>query len=96
MRKLEAAAEIRASRTLTDLLREVEARRGAYRSMTPEQRAAQEAAHRAAFIASIASPDAPAGSVRAALQEVCRRLGRQYLAEHTTQTDQPFNKEDFQ
>lgn len=75
--RLEAAAAVRAEPTLTDLLREVEARRGA---MTPEQRAAQAAAHRAGCIAALDTPDAPVGSVRAALQEVCRRAGRLHLA----------------
>lgn len=76
VRRLEDAAAIRAEPTLTDLLREVEARR----AMTPEQHQARQAAHRAACIASLSEPDA-AGKLAALLQEVSRRAGRRYLAE---------------
>lgn len=80
VKRLEDAAAIRAEPTLTDLLREVEARRGIYCTMTPEQRAAQAAAHRAACIESLDEPDAEGGWLRAALQEGNRRMGRRYLA----------------
>lgn len=76
IRRLEAAAAIRAEPTLTDLLRKVEERRGAYRAMTPEEREAERAARRADCIAALDEDDAPARTVRAALQEVRRRAGR--------------------
>lgn len=84
VRKLEDAAAIRVEPTLTDLLIEVEARRDARRSMTAEERAKREAAHREACIASLDEPDLPAGTMRAALQKVRRRAGQGYLVAQNT------------
>jgi hypothetical protein len=93
VKRLEVAASIRAEPTLTELLREVEARRGVRRSMTAEQREAQAAAYRAACIASLDAPDAPVGSVRAALLDVSRRIGRRCLADHASAAEFPSTAE---
>jgi hypothetical protein len=67
--------------TLTGLLVEAEARRGAWARMTDSERAEREARYRAHCIASLTAADEPAGTLEAQLQTAARRAGLRYLGE---------------